>query len=429
MPAGLRQRRQAAPPPLDSAAGRRLNASAVRILAVTPFPPDPAGLHGGAVYLGAYLQALGTRADLTVACLARPSEATAAGAGTGQTAFRLAAATHAQLGDLRGIARLAHRARMLSGWSWRGLPLLAAKYRSPQLVDVLGRLRREQPFDVALIEMAVMAQYLPLFDGLPTVLADHERGPVEPAAIGPLRLGRPRDARLWRRYVRRLYPRAALLQAVTAEDAAALAALLGRAVEVRPVVVPLPAHAVRPDASPPRALFLGNYLHLPNAEAARRLALDIWPLVRQRSGEPAELWLAGAGPPPLLGEAAGVRWRGAVARLDELLAQVRVLVAPVFSGGGARVKVLTAMAHGLPVIGNALGLRGIDAGPMAATRAESPAELAAAIAAALRDPAAAARAGRAARAWAAQHASPDRLAEHQLDRLRELIAGHRHAPS
>ncbi|HLQ36501.1 MAG TPA: glycosyltransferase, partial [Planctomycetota bacterium] len=240
-------------------------------------------------------------------------------------------------------------------WLWGAcrLPLVPAKAWHPALPSLLRRAQLEFAPDVVLLEMAVMAQYLPWLAHLPTVLTDHEAGAPAASHTELGAFADRRDLRLWHRYVRRCYPRASLLQALTAEDASALGSELGRQVAIRQPVMAMPARAVVPARAPARALFLGDYRHQPNPEAARRLVREVWPLVRTALPD-AELWLAGPNQQRIaeLQGLPGVQVRGYVADLAALFSKVRCLLAPVYSGGGFRMKVLTALAHGLPVITN-----------------------------------------------------------------------------
>jgi hypothetical protein len=269
--------------------------------------------------------------------------------------------------------------------------------------------------------MAWMAQYLRDCTGVPTVLTDHEAGIPAAGAEGP---GAGRDRRNWPRWVARTYALADRIQALNAEDAVTLTAALGRSVAVRPAAVPWPTTPAEPARAPARLLFLGDYRHPPNPHAARFVARDVFP--RVRTGHPeAELWLAGphaeeAGIARLAADA-GVRVLGRVDDLGALLRDVRALIAPVFQGGGSRIKVLTALAHGLPVAANSLGLRGIDASAPAVAAAEDADGLARACVTWLSDPASAGAAGTAARAWAREHASPEAAARIQLAVVADLL--------
>jgi glycosyltransferase involved in cell wall biosynthesis len=49
-----------------------------------------------------------------------------------------------------------------------------------------------------------------------------------------------------------------------------------------------------------------------------------------------------------------------VADLEEAYARADVVVVPLRAGGGTRIKLLEAMAYGVPVISTTLGAEGID---------------------------------------------------------------------
>ncbi len=389
----------------------------MRVAVVTPFAPHPDAPHGGGVLLGTLVRALAEQAAVTVYALRSPEDH-----GNVQCpGARHVVIPHRHTHELRGWSRARHRWQMLR--LWRHTPLLAAKLWSPDLASTLRRAATAGEIDGALVEFAPMAQYLPFLCGTPTLFTDHEDGAPEPAAAAPLGIGRARDARLWAAFVEGLYPAASAVQALNQVDAASIQARIGQPVAVRPPAVPIPATPLRPADTPPRAVFLGHFVHPPNAVAARFVATRVWP--RVRSGMPdAELHICGTRAPERLGEdlGAGVHVRGPSPVLTELLADARLLLAPVFTGGGVRIKVMTAMAHGLPVVCNALGKRGLDGAPVLV--AEDEAGLAAHTLSLLRDPTAAAEQGTAGRAWLQAHADPDSVARDQL-RLLAALAGQR----
>lgn len=395
----------------------------VRLLLLTPFLPHARAAHGGAVYLHALAEALAARTELGLVSFATPHEI-AAEPRLPEGLARSWLVVRSDRADGGGASRLAHQLRMLAAWTLGGLPITIAKFRSTVMQAAVAQATAEFRPDAALVEMDLCAQYLPALGELPSVLTDHEGGDPVPAGIGRGAIGRSRDLRLWKRYVERSYRRATRLQALNTEDAARLSAQLDRPVGVRPPLVRLPERAVEPANAPARILFLGDYAHLPNREAARFVAQEVLPRLRAR--DPAvELWLAGAHATPeiqALGDGAGVRVVGFVEDLAELLGAARVLVAPVFSGGGSRIKVLTALAHGVPVVANELAMRGIDAPPEAARRGEDAERIADAALAWLADPEAAGAAGRAARAWAERAIAPDAVARAQVAVVEEMLA-------
>jgi glycosyltransferase involved in cell wall biosynthesis len=287
---------------------------------------------------------------------------------------------------------------------------------------LLARARYEFQPDVVFVEMAQMAQYLPYLRGMPTVLTDHEAGCPANTQTGLGALADRRDCRLWRHYVRRFYPLASLLQTVTAEDAETLRGLVGRAVEVRRPTFDVPRVPVAPGEAPARALFLGDYNHRPNPEAAAMLVREVLPLLRAASPA-AELWLAGPHSEHVqsLANTPGVRLMGFVPDLHGLFGQVRLLLAPLLSGGGFRMKSVAALAHGLPVVTNQLGARGCAAPAPARTIVEGPRALADAALELLRSPSAAAAAGRAAFQWARDNLTGEVVATTQVERARHLL--------
>lgn len=384
----------------------------MRILFLTPFLPDPGASHGGGSYVGTLCEGLREHAELGLVHLVHGDERPEAQAGW---AWR-------QGVPYQGAPRGAmHRLRML--WRWRDRPLLAAKHWQAAVPQLLADARREFEPDIALVEMAQMAQYLPFLKGLPTILTDHEAGRPANAGTGLGPRADRRDDELWRRYVLRRYAEADLLQAVTGEDAAALQALLGRDVHVRPAALQAPEIACEPSSAPPKALFLGDYRHQPNPEAARRLAGEIWPLVRSRCPD-AELLLAGPHSTPIedLARHDGVRVLGFVEDLRALLGSARLVFAPLWSGGGFRVKNASALLHGLPVVTNALGARGCRAPEPACTVRESSEDLADAAVALLASPDVAGAAGVEARRWALHEFSAEAVARLQLDRIEAVLA-------
>lgn len=389
----------------------------MRILLVAPFPPDRSASHGGGLYLGALCEGLAQQSELGLVAMSRPDD--------GPRRDRVFAwqGMVTYLGTAAHPRALGHRARMLWRWGMRGQPLVAAKHWQPQLPRLLRQALHEFRPDAVLVEHAAMAQYLPWLQDQPTILTDHEAGAPERSVTDLGAWADQRDLRLWHRYVGRFYPLAGALQALTEEDAGVLGGRLGRAVGRRRPAVPVPDEPVAPARAGPRALFLGDYRHHPNHEAVRVLVREVLPRLRAQLPE-AELCIAGPNPDRLrdLQGTPGVRLMGFVPDLRALLGSVRCLLAPLYSGGGFRIKALTALAHGLPVVTNALGARGADAPAPARQVTEDPAQLAEAALRLMRDPGHAATAGAAAFAWARANLAPERVAAEQIERLRQLLA-------
>jgi glycosyltransferase involved in cell wall biosynthesis len=111
---------------------------------------------------------------------------------------------------------------------------------------------------------------------------------------------------------------------------------------------------------PPTILFTATFAYGPNAEAARWLAEEIAPRIRDRSPG-ATVRLVGRSTPAVDGLAAepGVTVTGPVPDMADELARADVVVVPVRSGSGTRLKILEAFAHRVPVVSTTLGAEGL----------------------------------------------------------------------
>lgn len=115
-------------------------------------------------------------------------------------------------------------------------------------------------------------------------------------------------------------------------------------------------NAVRPSTEP-KAIFVGSDNPI-NVSAAHWFMSRVYPLVQQAIPS-FELLLAGsvskfAAPQP------GLRALGFVQNLGNAFSQAAVAVNPVLMGTGLNIKLLDAMAYGMPCLTTATGARGLD---------------------------------------------------------------------
>jgi glycosyltransferase involved in cell wall biosynthesis len=110
-------------------------------------------------------------------------------------------------------------------------------------------------------------------------------------------------------------------------------------------------------------LFVGSPGHFPNIEAARWLAHELIPEVRKLCPDVC-LHITGCRRDEVVGqeEIDGVVFEGFVSRerLTELHDISVLFICPVIFGSGVKIKLLEAIAHGLPSVATAESLRGID---------------------------------------------------------------------
>lgn len=152
---------------------------------------------------------------------------------------------------------------------------------------------------------------------------------------------------------------------------------------------------------PGRILFFGAYHWAPNRDGLIRFLREGWQQVADAAPS-ARLRVVGSGPLDAVRAAAQglsrVDVAGLVDDIDAEIAAAQVVVVPVWTGGGTRIKVLEAMAAARPIVGTAVGVEriGFVDGQHGILREESGA-LAAGITKLVADPALGARYGAAAR--------------------------------
>lgn len=174
------------------------------------------------------------------------------------------------------------------------------------------------------------------------------------------------QARKFARFERRVFAEARRIVTVSLDDAALVVDRFGVPRERVDVVdngIDRAAfEIVAPDRDPKRILFLGSLEWRPNLDAVGILLDKIFPAVRAAVPE-VSLDIVGRNPPLALvrrtRETPGVRLHADVADVRPYLARAGVMAVPLRVGGGSRLKILEALATGLPVVSSRVGAEGL----------------------------------------------------------------------
>jgi glycosyltransferase involved in cell wall biosynthesis len=178
-----------------------------------------------------------------------------------------------------------------------------------------------------------------------------------------------RDWRLLKTYEGRLVREFDAVMAVSEEDKEALLVAAGQPREINVIPIAIDTHEVtmvRRVPEPNHILHIGTMFWPPNADGVLWFLREVWPLVRE--SRPDVIFdVVGSRPSPEIvayGEnGSGVNVTGYVANVGPHLAQAGVFVVPLRAGGGMRVKILNALAQGLPIVSTTLGAEGIAVMP------------------------------------------------------------------
>jgi sugar transferase (PEP-CTERM/EpsH1 system associated) len=252
-------------------------------------------------------------------------------------------------------------------------PYTALKYRSRALSAAVRQAFQEERFDLVQLEGTHMAHYLGLAQRLGSlaVLRLHN---VESAlaaryartAVFPLNLYVWDQARRMRAFETRACRQADLCLAISQKDAERVLTLAPDAsVAVSPAGVDLKRYYPRPMSEEPgTVVFVGALDWPPNADAIRWFRSKVWSRIVQE--EPTASWLV-VGKSPRADilhwpeEDRNIQVTGFVDDVRPYLDRASVVVVPLRSGGGMRLKILEAMAAGKAVVSTPMGAEGISA--------------------------------------------------------------------
>jgi glycosyltransferase involved in cell wall biosynthesis len=274
------------------------------------------------------------------------------------------------------LNRWRRRWRMGSAWLRGYYPWRTIWFWEPELQAILDRLLSSGSYDLVIAEDSAMGIYN-FQPGTASLFTEHEvRRPRRVKWRFWKQGGRFTPHRLlgwlfgemdwvrWRRYQPDVWRKFDRVQVFTRRDAQAIerqAPDLAGSVEVNPFGIELPEPADPARMQEKEIVFVGNYAHQPNVDAALWLGGEIMPQIRQAC--PAvHLTLVGIYPPAEVLALAGqdITVTGAVPSIRPYLERAAVVLAPVRIGGGMRVKVLKAMSLGKAVVTTPRGADGLE---------------------------------------------------------------------
>lgn len=309
-------------------------------------------------------------------------------------------------------------------------PIQAALFDLPAFQRQAAEVLAEFQPDVVIVQLSRLADVLPALAGTPVLL-----DLIDSLALNIQRRAEHSSllAPFWRLEAARLlaWEKAAVAKVacatVVAERDRAFLGLPAESLRVLPFGIETPA--AMPFRSGPHEFELvltGNLGYFPSVVGIHRFLREVWPLLCAALPE-IKLLLAGARPASslrrLVAATPGVELAADPPDLRAQLRRGAVAIAPLEAGSGTPIKVLEAMAEGLPVVASPAALGGLDDLPEGAVRrADTPRRFADAILELLANPAAASMQAERAFAWVVARHERRLVAEGLEAMLAEIVA-------
>jgi polysaccharide biosynthesis protein PslH len=340
----------------------------MRILLVTPMPPQQKAAGAIPVVLHAQMAGLTPRHEVTLVTVAglEPGEQEAV-----ERLCEEGIEVHAvRRTKINGLPRWQRRWRMASTWIKGLFPWRTVWFWEPELQRIIDGLLVEDRFDLVSVEDNSMGIYR-YNTTRPKFITEHELRQRRPLNWGGLSTSNPfqwvfdeQDWTRWQRYQKLVWKKFDRIQVFTRRDAEAVGLIepdLAGRVRVNPFGIQIPPPPDPQKEVEGQLLFIGNYTHPPNVDAALWLGREILPRLRERCSN-VHLNLVGIYPPDSVKELAceDICVTGPVPEVEPYLERAAVVMAPVRTGGGMRMKVLQAMASGKAVVTTPVGADGME---------------------------------------------------------------------
>jgi len=255
-------------------------------------------------------------------------------------------------------------------------PLPVLNYTTNSMERALGRLLGEQDFDIVQVESIHLMNYVPI------ILRARQRAVVvcdwhnveselmqryserEPGRLRRAYAGR--TARLMSEFEKRALREFDAHIVVSQRDAERLRDLNS---EARIFVIENGVDTafysnleVNDESLAHRIVFVGSMDYHANIDGAVNFAREVWPRLRERRTE-LVFTIVGKDPAPevrRLAQIPGVEVTGTVDDVRRFYREAIAAVVPLNVGGGSRLKILEAMAAGVPVVSTTLGAEGLE---------------------------------------------------------------------
>ncbi len=261
------------------------------------------------------------------------------------------------------------RTKALLGYLSRWPRSLVDVY-SPAMAERVQAAVRQETVDVIVASELQTMRYLELAPQIPAVLEEAEitffHNRMQQAAATRSRFRAQLTLSKLEAALRALLERGVAMTVVSEAEREYMARFAppGACIEVVPNGVDTVGNRPDPAARPANhtLIYTGAVTYSANLDAVTYFVRDVWPLVRARAPEAQFTVTGGTGKVDVSALAAvpGVTFTGYVPEVAPVVQRHSALVVPLREGGGTRLKILEAMALGVPVISTSKGAEGLN---------------------------------------------------------------------
>ena len=263
--------------------------------------------------------------------------------------------------------------RLLLNLLFSRKPYIAERFNVDEFRKRLSRLLSEEQFDVIQLEGPYLGHYLAVIRaGSPAVLSYRAHN-VEHVIWKRKAASEKSLIRRWyfrnmasrlERFEKELAGKVDCVVSISHTDESFLKGLgCVKPMITVPAGLSLSSYSLSPIPPDPALFFIGALDWLPNQEGLRWFISHVLdPLVKELPG--VRLHVAGRNAPDRMKKELThphITYHGEVEDARDFIRMHRVMIAPLFTGSGIRIKILESMALGRPVVTTPIGIEGIPA--------------------------------------------------------------------
>lgn len=249
----------------------------------------------------------------------------------------------------------------------------ALKFQTENLREKLRLILSNQNFDLIWVNFSFMVETLPLdlIKDTRIILDQHEyEGFVYQDYLQEGNIGEKFFALLnlikFEKFIKKIFSQIDAVLCVSKEEAEITKLKMKNQVNIWEVPNGVSEEFFQPIShfrnKPNYILLCSNMTVRRNIDAAIWFVKNVFPKIKGKIPD-AKFWIVGANPTPevwKLNSISGVKVTGTVDNIKDYYQKGKVFVAPYRFGAGTKLKVLEAMASGIPVVSTNIGCRGID---------------------------------------------------------------------